>query len=435
MHKKIKQMHSKLPYILYGVLCIFVLLKGVVVWPDTSGFLAMDFHRSIGYNLFLNCFFTVFGEHYGYSVIIVQLLALMFASYFLLKTIQRIFNLHIIGVLISQLIILAPAFYLHFVVNSILSEGLAYPLFLCFTAFILDAFFLDNDRSFFKGTAVLLILMLTRGQFIAMIPALCIFLLVDGVLNKFDKKRVLKFLTLISIPLISSVISKSYNLWVYGHFAGTPFNNVSLITAPFYVSDASDYKLFSNLEQQQYFKDVYSRLEDYGVTKSQVRASQSEPYIIYHENYSKICNWSIHEIAKQHFKAKGLDRNEQLLAADNLARDMLIPLLKDNLGDWFKLYINNLKNAFGAAKYLILYVLIAFIASVCMFKRKDNLSKFIFIISLLLFANTTIIPLAVHSIKRYLFYTDWVIFVIIVLMFNEIYFSNQYQKAQLNDRS
>jgi len=102
--------------------------------------------------------------------------------------------------------------------------------------------------------------------------------------------------------------------------------------------------------------------------------------------------------------------------------DMVFPLIQDNFTDWLKLYISNLKNAFGSARFLLLFLVLLITSFVFILKKRNtNLAKFIFAAVLMVFANNTIVPLAVHSIKRYLFYTDWILFAIVILFLNIIF--------------
>ena len=220
----------------------------------------------------------------------------------------------------------------------------------------------------------------------------------------------------------SGVTEKIYNKAVHGHFERTPFSNVSLIAPAFYAADADDYNLYDSEEERKFFKQVYSALDSLSLTKEKVKESGSDSYTVFHANYSKVCNLSIHETGTEYFKKKGLDKNQQLIAVNALCGEMVLPLIKDNFKDWLRLYIANLKNAFGSGKQLLLFLMILVASFVFIFKQKENaIAKFIFALVLAVFANMTIVPVAVHSIKRYLFYTDWIIFAILIVLMSEIF--------------
>ena len=99
---------------------------------------------------------------------------------------------------------------------------------------------------------------------------------------------------------------------------------------------------------------------------------------------------------------------------------MVLPLFKNNFNNWTKLFYKNVKNSFGSSKQMLLMLMLLIYALVQLLKTNSNLYKFISLAILLMFANNTLISGIIHSIKRYLFYFDWVIFAIIILLFHTI---------------
>jgi hypothetical protein len=414
--------HKVLSIIIYLVLGVFTLAKGALYSPDSYSFLAMDFHRSIGYNSFLKLVTSIFGESFETPLILLQVALLIGASYYLISVLKRLFDLHFSWLLVVQLLLIAPAFYLHYVVNNIFSEALAYPLFLIFTGFVLKGFIVNSSKHYFYAVLVLFGLLLVRGQFIAMIPVLLILISIQGIRDKINRSFVILIGILILLPFVSGVTEKIYNKAVHGHFERTPFSNVSLIAPAFYVANEDNYQIYTSDKEQSFFKQVYATLDSLGLTKEKVQKSGSEPYLVFHANYSKVCNLSIHETGTVFFEKQGLDRNQQLIAVNDLCGAMVFPLIKHNFKDWLKLYMDNLKNAFGSGKQLLLFLMLLIASLVFVFKKKETtIAKFIFALVLIVFANMTIVPLAVHSLKRYLFYTDWVIFVILILLMSQIF--------------
>jgi len=414
--------HKVLSIFIYLVLGVFTLAKGALYSPDSYSFLALDFHRSIGYNSFLKVVTSLFGDSFETPLILFQLALLIGATLYLIKVIEKLFDLHFIWLLLLQLLIIAPAFYLHFVVNNIFSEALAYPLFLVFTGCVLKGFVINSTKHYFYASVVLFLLLLVRGQFIAMIPVLLILVTIQAIQSKFNRAILILIGVLIVMPFISGLTEKVYNKAVYDHFERTPFSNVSLIAPAFYVANENSHELFKTEEQKTFFKEVYATLDSLNLSKAKVEESGSESYLVFHANYSKVCNLSIHETGTLHFEKQGLDKNQQLIAVNDLCGEMVLPLIKENFKDWLRLYIDNLKNAFGSGKQLLLFLMLLVASLVFIFNQNEtSIAKFIFTLVLVVFANMTIVPFAVHSIKRYLFYTDWVFFAILILLMSEIF--------------
>jgi hypothetical protein len=210
--------HKVLSIFIYLVLGVFTLAKGALYSPDSYSFLAMDFHRSIGYNSFLKVVTSIFGDSFESPLLILQLAMLIGATSYLIRVIKKLFDLHFIWLLVLQLLLIAPAFYLHYVVNSIFSEALAYPLFLIFTGFALKGFISNSSKHYFYAILTLFVLLLVRGQFIAMIPVLLVLIAIQGIQSKFNKTILILIGILILMPFISGVTEKIYNKAVHGHF-------------------------------------------------------------------------------------------------------------------------------------------------------------------------------------------------------------------------
>jgi len=245
---------------------------------------------------------------------------------------------------------------------------------------------------------------------------------IQAIQSKFNRAILILIGVLIVMPFISGLTEKVYNKAVYDHFERTPFSNVSLIAPAFYVANENSHELFKTEEQKTFFKEVYATLDSLNLSKAKVEESGSESYLVFHANYSKVCNLSIHETGTLHFEKQGLDKNQQLIAVNDLCGEMVLPLIKENFKDWLRLYIDNLKNAFGSGKQLLLFLMLLVASLVFIFNQNEtSIAKFIFTLVLVVFANMTIVPFAVHSIKRYLFYTDWVFFAILILLMSEIF--------------
>jgi hypothetical protein len=95
--------------------------------------------------------------------------------------------------------------------------------------------------------------------------------------------------------------------------------------------------------------------------------------------------------------------------------------LRQNFKIWFKLFFNNLKNSFGSFKLLLFYIMIIFYSIFGLKNNNSYIFKLIALSALFMFANNILIALVIHSIKRYTFYFDWVIFVVFLILINEIF--------------
>lgn len=411
----------------YAIIGILVINKGAVYLPDSYTFLDMALNHSPVYCVFLKIFTGVFGTNFEVPVIIAQYIIVAFGVNFFIKTLKDVFSLHYVGFLFLQLVCLAPCIYIHFIGSALLSEAITYPIFLVIFALTLKMFIENNLLYIYKISVLLYIIVLTRGQFLALVLAL--FLIVGYIIfkGKTLKKDFYFLIILLVIPLLTSFSEKVYNKVVFGYFINNTMNYVHFISSPFYIADKNDLNLFTDEDQRNYFAIVYYSLKEAKLTRNQNLYGQTDDYFFFQQNFPKICNRRVYDLGLDYFKSKGLNYIEQNIALNALCSKMLVPLVKQNFRVWVKLSIKNFKNSFGSSKQMLFFIVL-FLYGVFNLKKLDNdIFKFIVIATLFMFANNTLIALVVHSIKRYIFYFDWVIFATFVIIINEIF---KYQRIR-----
>ncbi|WP_299220121.1 hypothetical protein [uncultured Aquimarina sp.] len=420
--KNIRQ-YIKSEFLVYFFACFLVLYRGVIYELDSYAFLSMEINRSSGYIIFLSFFKKIFGSYFEYPLLIVQLTINIYGVWILHTCLRRILKFQKLFSVLSLLILLAPLLYLHLTANKLQTEALAYPLYLIFIANCIYGLVRLQKKNLIYGAMVLLILIFVRGQFLSLVP---IGLIVTTYMLIITNKRsyALVGLLFITIPFLSNLFDKSFHYYQYGHFVATPFTGPSIGAAVFYVSDKEDVVLFNSKEEREYFKSVKKRLDEKEWTSSFANTYDSiSSFDHFRQNYVNICNQTIHEYGLQHFEKKGLSSDMQYIATDNLLLKMYKPLLLDNFKEWLKLYIQNIKASLGNSKYLLLHIVLFAFGILLLLRRKDLvLGKFISFVILCTFSNIALLAIATHSDKRYVFYNDWVLF-IVLFVFLDRYFN------------
>ncbi len=403
----------------YLVIGIFVISRGAIYFPDSYTFLNMALNHSPIYCVFLKIITSVFGDYFELPLIIIQYVIIAFGINYFIKTLKCIFNIHSIGFIIIQLICLAPCVYVHNLGSAILSEALTYPIFLALFALTLKLFIEENLKYLYKICVLLFVLILTRGQFFALIPVLVLIVGYIIFRAKSFTKHFYFLVILISLPFLTSLSERIYNKMVFGYFVNNAMNYVHLISSPFYLSNENNVNLFANEDERAYFELIYNSLKEAELTRNQ--NLKTDDYMFYHNNFSKICNRRILDLGLNFYKAKGLNFIEQNLALNKLCSKMVFPLIKENFKSWITLFIKNIKNSFGSSKQMLFFLVLLFYGLINLIKTNKNIYKFIVIATLLMYANNTLIALVVHSIKRYTFYFDWVVFATFIILLNEIF--------------
>ncbi|WP_189360562.1 hypothetical protein [Algibacter mikhailovii] len=332
---------------------------------------------------------------------------------------MEIFDIKWFGKIVLQILLLAPCIYLHLLGSAILSEAIAYPLFLIFFGLGLKMFVNESFEDIFKIFLLLVALVLTRGQFIALVPAFLIIVIYTIIKNGAIRNRWYVLIILLAVPLMASLVEKTYNKINYDHFVGNTMNYVHLISSPFYLSNANDIDVFSQEDQKAYFNLIYKNLESRKLLYNQIDLNKSDNYQFYHRNFSNICNKGVYKLGLDFFKNKGFDYYQQHIQLNKLCKSMLLPLIKQNFQSWIYLYIKNVKNSFGSFKQLLLFLLLLIYGLIYLDVKNNNFYKFLVMAIIFMFANNCLVAIPIHTIKRYIFYFDWVIFAVFIILIEE----------------
>ena len=409
----IKKIVTLAIFVLIG---IFVILKGAIYYPDSYAFLEMRFNRSPLYASFLKLFTAIFGAGFEYPLIVVQYLIILTAARHLIRTITLQFKVALWGQLVMLLVLLAPCIHWHYVANKILSEALAYPLLLLVISEAIHIFLNSNMKRYYRLALWLFLLLLTRGQFIAVVPILVLFQILNAWRFKHKQLGIRYLLILLCVPIATYFVERSFNKVVHGHFVNNAMNYVHLISADFYLSNQKDADLFDDPDQKTFFEEVHGSLEAANLLQIQNMDSNLDDQQQFQYNFTKICNRRVHEIGLQHFKEKELDNVEQHVAIDDLCASMVYPMMNQHMNERISLIYKNLKTTYGSSKYLVLFVLLLAFGIYGMFYFKDKFYEFMVLILTIMFVNNLAVSIVVHPINRYTFYFDWILFAILIIL-------------------
>lgn len=410
---------KRFKYILIAILCsvfIAVINKPIEIYPDSEGYLNMDIYRSAGYPIFLWIIKQISTSHLDIITIIAQITIGLCAIYLFITRLKKQLNLHPFWLLFLSLIIATPYVYSHHLANNYLSEALTYPLYLVVVICFLEGLLTGKVKKLWISVPFLIALILTRSQFLFMVP---VAILILSWLS-FDQKKIKHHLWIslafILLPIITSLLDKTYHQLKHGYFVSTPWTGIHLITPVFYVADEVDYQLYTSEEEQVFFKSIFTKLYSNNLNVNNLNADgQYDEAGFYISNYSEIANSTIYDYGKE---LVGLELNEdqKFIALDKLTKKMTLPLVLDNFGSWFKLYVKNAISAFGNAKYTAIYIILLLFGFVGLFKKGFNDYKIISLFLLLALGNVALVAIGMHTIKRFTFYNDWVLFLILFIL-------------------
>jgi hypothetical protein len=404
-------------FFIISALSFFVFCKTEpIYYSDSVGYISMSLIRSIGYSIFVNFFQSLFGS-YGISILtFVQYFLGLFSCFFLIKSIKQTLNLNYWFLVVLLGVIISPLSYELKVSRSILSEGLAYPLFLLTTANLIIAFLKNKINNFYYAVLLTIILILVRGQFLFFTPIL-ILVFVSIKRKKFSGKSILILLFLLAIPFLTILTDKFYHKIMHNAFVSTPWTGIQINTMPYFVSDKNDYKLFKTNLHKEYFRFNYENLESKKLLLNQFPVDKDKIDFFY-KNYTIMCNETLSKDSYKFFDEK-LTEDQKTILIDKLNNEMFFPLLINNLRKWSDIYSRNIIKGLGTFHIFIAYCIVFIVCLLLYIKNDKHHLKFVVLCLLIMFGNVFIVSIAEPATNRYLFYGNWILISFCLLLLNE----------------
>ncbi|WP_299247013.1 hypothetical protein [uncultured Aquimarina sp.] len=375
-----------------------------------------------GYGTFLFVFRKLFGEDHYYPIIVFVQLVLGFAScWYLVKIIRKVFEVDKRLLILIDVMLLAPIFIPEYLtVNRIVTQGLAYPCFLVITAFLLQYLFLKNKRTIVWLLLSVFIGMLIRTQFFFIVPVLLLIFGYQWYVNKKSKQFATPIVLILLILMMVSAVQKTFNYVVHDTYVNVSGTGLLLTTAPFFVADEEDYKIYDDTEIQEYYKQMYKIAVDRKLLDDFYVPFNDNVFHHFDYNFVNISYGVLSEEGRKFLMPSNPNTHLALIANDKFLMNMWLPLLLDNFWKCLDLFYKNVEHAFGGF-YMIWLSLLLLIGSLCFWiKYKEKLALVAFIWMLFTFSNIILVCIALHSIGRYMIYHQWILPVLLILLLDKI---------------
>ncbi|WP_298507549.1 hypothetical protein [uncultured Kordia sp.] len=406
--------------ILFLMTLVVVLRNQTEMFPDSIGYLNMHIIRTPGYPLFLQLIQNVFGDYYDSGIAIFQIVFGCFSVYYFIHKLRSNQVLNDFFSVCFAFVLLLPFLVGLKIANNILTESISYSLYLIIVAKFISFFISKQIKELYYSLPILACLLITRYQFIYLIPIGLGLIFWISYQQKSFKKHAISIVLFITLPLITSLIDRTYHKVVHGHFVSTPWTGMNMITAPFFVSDAEDEALFEDRIEKEFFQRTHYSLIENNMNINDVDLTVfPTPTQFYIGRFADITMGPIFKNGKKVLEDSP-SQIERFIALDKMTSNMVKPLIWDNFSKWKRLYIQNAIHGFGGIKNVILYIFIALCSLFFLWKQDQNTYKVLGLSSLLLIANVLIVAIGMHAVIRFTFYNDWVIFLTIFVLLNSL---------------
>jgi hypothetical protein len=393
----------------------FVLKTGIIISPDSQGYLEMSLIRSCGYPFFIAFHRILFGEYYIEALLITQFGIIASASFYLTQCIKKTTHLNKWFLLLLFIVLLTPILYEDRIANALLSEALAYSLYLTIVGSTLIAVINKKYVYFYFSFVLTYFLILVRGQFLFLIPVFWIAILISDHKLFFKKKNVLLVLTTFLIPALVIVTDVFYHNTKHNQETTTPWTGIQIVALPFFVSNQNDYTIFETPQQQDYFKYIYKKLNQKKLLLKHV-PGKDDKIDFFWSNYVYMCNSTISDNGIDFFN-KSLSLDQRTVLNDKMTTSLALPLIKKNLKEYSLVYIKNIFKGFHSSKNFLLFLIILSLGIFLFLKTRNTISKFIITTTIITFGNIVLVSAVEPTINRYVFYNNWTLIIIVLLLF------------------
>lgn len=408
-----------LAFVMLTILFFYFFSKGVMMSADSQSYIQNEIIRSPLYPLLLNGIELLFGKGNFFILPILQLLFGFLSSYWLANFIRDAFKLPAILFLVSLCLLLTPYFF--YFGNLILTEGIAYPLFLITVGMLLKSLISNKNaaRYYCLFLIALSFLVLTRRQYLFLYVVAFLAFLYHFVYEKTSlNSRMSLLFAFLAAMSVTDLVERSYQYYYNGHFTTVPFLGIQLMTMPLYLSSDKDLNLYSDPKEANILRSARKIMKENRYDTSLLWKEYENPeYPHYYLNYNNV-SWGSLSLA---LAENGI---EGWIERDRILKKMYLPLLKAHWKRGVSLYVRNIVHNMGGY-YNFIFLWVTFVVAIYFhLKNRDKLSMGIFLAILMTFGNYFSVALVEPAMTRYTFSTN--IILVIMLIISSYYALRKY---------
>ena len=400
--KKIKNYLVEI-FVTIGILAILVYSSNPDIYPDSQRYLSGSLHDPPMYSKIIALMQFIFGNLN--SVIVFQSLLLGFSIIYISRTVTIHLNLDLKTKSIISLFLFLPILQFY---NHLLTESISYALSLLFVSFVVKLIYNFNILNIVCITIFIILLLLSRNQFLFLYPVIALFYLCILILYKSKKTLIYLIVSFLSFFIIHNLLINFNNNKYKSNIENNNlnYNNKGIFFFIYidaiYISTAKDIELFEN---QNLRNTVAEILKEMNNKKALIKYYDNRGH--YSSSLKEIRNYSDTLLEELAFQNK-----TQII---NLKKEISIKLIKAN----FKIYIKHIFKKFYDSTWLFVFVpFFMMLASLIGFiKYKTKYSLLILFLSIFTISNHSVIYLFGRVQPRYFIYTDFVLLIFIFISF------------------
>jgi hypothetical protein len=383
---------------------------GSLTVPDTEEYLTFSVIRPPLYPLLTKLFHTLFASDYLLLLVTFQIIFVLAAAYLLSQTLRTYFKLPSFVLLIVHFFLISPLIPAHRIYsgiygnigNTICSEALSYGLFMISWIFFVKSIFNPSRKNISIFSFFCVLNTLNRLQFVFMYPI--VFLLISFMFNRTrNVKTVLQsiFLTIVMITG-GLLVDKQYHRYVNGVSIISPGGSFGVLGTVLFVSDPSDVVVIKNTADRDI---VLKMLLSFDKQKALLRYHQEmgyQPGAFYFRYFAGSIMTGMNEIYQQKFKFQSPENDGVYLGLDSLSKRVLPSLMARKWYEYGKLSIIKLIDSFTFREGIFMGILIMMQP----WRLRSKMDITFILVLVMILTNRLVITPTTHLGDRFLFYTD-----------------------------
>ncbi|MBQ6426062.1 MAG: hypothetical protein IJJ92_04640 [Clostridia bacterium] len=406
----------------------FYPLIGVIFAGDSYWYMRQSIRVSPGYPLLISLFRHVFLEsHWATALVLFQELLTAYAVFTFANTVKKLFTL---SSLLQFIVAFFTAFMYYafrlliigketdtFFCNTILTEGITYPLFILLFKYLLLSV-VNHDRRLLPTVySISFIITLIRGQFFwipLFLVGYCFYIFIP---SSILRKTITSSLLLVSFILLSSISSMLYHYHASGTISTTTLGTESTLTAVLYDVEQKDIAGLSvSKDVKNTLLKTIQEAEQEHQTSKYAPKRYIERYRHYEDNFDLIrksfMNSLAAEAGKTNYKQLSDDELSKAIAPYNavvlpLAFQILPRYLRTRCVNFVAGLIrsNSLMHPIGIVGSILLYFLAVLLLVLTRNRDEYRVERsYLLLILLMIVSNALFCAFGVFALSRYMYY-------------------------------
>lgn len=406
---------------------VYIIFKGPDLGNDSYSYIHMYVFRPPGYPLFL-AFLRLFTDHSLWLAVILQTFFNAAVFIFFIRYICKEFGIHPV---LSLLILPFIVYYFVSMVEpqKILTESIAFPLFLLLSVYFIKGVIHKNIKGLIIALGINVILVLIRGQFLFVFPLVVLAGCYVIIWNRTyqNAKSIALFFAVVVISYGSvGLINRTYHYIVHDTFSDTQ-SYLSFVRNAFYISEKDDYLLFEDEFQQELHREMYDTLYSSGLNADAFYDTinpaipkqdrrRSDLVIHFHESLKTIAQILLGDLIRD--KYQDLNQFEYELERDELLKEFSGTLIKENFSLYMYLVASEIVvYGFNGNRTFMLTTALIFIISFIGLWRANKFSEILFFFIIARVLNLLVMALSNRVLGRYTMYEEFILLSVLMVMF------------------